>query len=73
MIAVLDIFGFENFKLNSFEQICINLTNEHMQRFLNKHIYDLEIQDCQSEGIETIDINYIDNHYVIDTFLNVSN
>ncbi|CAF1432453.1 unnamed protein product, partial [Didymodactylos carnosus] len=70
MIAILDIFGFENFKSNSFEQICINLTNEHMQRFLNKHLYDLEIQDCQLEGIETIDINYIDNHYVIDTFLN---
>ncbi|CAF2092420.1 unnamed protein product [Rotaria magnacalcarata] len=69
-ISVLDIFGFENFKSNSFEQLCINVTNEHMQRFLNQHIYDLEISDCQHEGIDTIDINYADNHLVIETFFN---
>ena len=44
-----------------------------MQRFLNQHIYDLEIADCQDEGIETIDINYTDNSLVIETFLNVMN
>jgi myosin heavy subunit len=43
-----------------------------MQRFLNQHIYDLEICDCKQEGIETIDINYTDNHLVIETFLNVN-
>ncbi len=43
-----------------------------MQRFLNQHIYDLEIADCQQEGIETIDINYTDNHLTIETFLNVN-
>ncbi len=43
-----------------------------MQRFLNQHIYDLEIYDCQQEGIETVDINYTDNHLVIETFLNVN-
>ena len=53
-------------------QLCINLTNEHMQRFLNQHIYDLEIHDCRQEGIETVDINYTDNHLVIETFLNVN-
>jgi myosin heavy subunit len=42
-----------------------------MQRFLNQHIYDLENYDCQQEGIETVDINYTDNHLVIETFLNV--
>ncbi|CAF3984384.1 unnamed protein product [Rotaria magnacalcarata] len=41
-----------------------------MQRFLNQHIYDLEISDCQHEGIDTIDINYADNHLVIETFFN---
>ena len=55
-----------------FIQLCINLTNEHMQRFLNQHIYDLEIYDCHQEGIETVDVNYADNHLVIETFLNVS-
>jgi len=43
-----------------------------MQKFLNQHIYDLEIQDCQIEGIETVDISYTDNHLVIETFLNVN-
>ena len=43
-----------------------------MQRFLNQHIYDLEICDCHQEGIETVDVNYADNHLVIETFLNVS-
>ena len=43
-----------------------------MQRFLNQHIYDLEIYDCQQEGIETVDIKYTDNHLVIETFLNVN-
>lgn len=43
-----------------------------MQRFLNQHIYDLEISDCQQEGIDTIDINYADNNLVIETFLNVN-
>lgn len=43
-----------------------------MQRFLNQHIYDLEIADCQQEGIEPVDINYTDNHLVIETFLNVN-
>ena len=42
-----------------------------MQRFLNQHIYDLEIADCRDEGIEPIEINYTDNHLVIETFLNV--
>lgn len=56
---------------DSFLQLCINLTNEHMQRFLNQHIYDLEIDDCRREGIETIDIKYTDNQQTIETFLNV--
>ena len=43
-----------------------------MHRFLNRHIYDLEVQDCQQEGIETIDINYTDNQLIIDTFLKVN-
>lgn len=43
-----------------------------MQRFLNQHIYDLELHDCRQEGIETVDINYTDNHLVIETFLNVT-
>lgn len=65
-ISILDIFGFEVFELNLFEQLCINFTNEKLQQFFNQHTFKKEEELYQAEAIKFVHVQYIDNQPVLD-------
>ncbi|XP_040475245.1 unconventional myosin-VIIb isoform X2 [Ursus maritimus] len=65
-IGLLDIFGFENFQNNSFEQLCINFANEHLQQFFVQHVFTMEQEEYLSENIAWDYIHYNDNRPTLD-------
>ncbi|XP_041923787.1 myosin-IIIa isoform X1 [Alosa sapidissima] len=68
-IGILDIFGFENFKKNSFEQLCINIANEQIQFYFNQHIFAWEQDEYLNEAVDARVIEYEDNRPLLDLFL----
>lgn len=65
-IKILDIFGFESFTLNSFEQLCINYCNEALQQQFNKFVFKIEQEEYRKENIEWSFISWPDNQDVLD-------
>lgn len=70
-IGLLDISGFENFQINSFEQLLINLTNEKLQQYFMENMFHYERKEYEMEGIEWRDIHYRNNDQVIDLVFRV--
>ena len=68
-IGILDVFGFECFAYNSFEQLCINLANERLQQFFNVHVIKSEQEEYEREAIYWSPVKVPDNQACLDMIL----
>ncbi|XP_021758722.1 myosin-2-like [Chenopodium quinoa] len=67
-INILDIYGFESFQKNSFEQFCINYANERLQQHFNRHLFKLEQEDYEADGIDWTKVDFEDNQECLNLF-----
>lgn len=66
MIGLLDIFGFESFPVNGFEQLCINYCNEKLQQKFTQDIFRTVQEEYKAEGLDLAEIKYDDNSDVLE-------
>ncbi|XP_042060581.1 myosin-2-like isoform X2 [Salvia splendens] len=67
-INILDMYGFESHKKNSFEQFCINYADERLQQHFNKHLFKLEQEEYELDGIDWKRVDFEDNQDCVDLF-----
>ncbi|MCL7040047.1 hypothetical protein MKW94_026393 [Papaver nudicaule] len=67
-ISILDIYGFESFDKNSFEQFCINYANERLQQHFNRHLFKLEQEEYINDGIDWAKVDFEDNQDCLNLF-----
>ena len=72
-IGLLDVYGFEWFEVNSFEQLCINFANEKLQQFFLATVFESEEQQYKDEGVPWSPIPYSDNMATITSIENGTN
>ncbi|XP_065063648.1 myosin-IIIb-like [Rhopilema esculentum] len=68
-LGLLDIFGFEEFETNTFEQLCVNSANEQLNFFYVQHIFAWEKLEHEQEGVEGLALDYPDNKTIINLLL----
>ncbi|KAL1563673.1 myosin-2-like isoform X1 [Salvia divinorum] len=67
-VSILDMYGFESLKKNSFEQFCINYADERLQHHFNQHLVKLEQEEYELDGIDWKRVDFEDNQDCVDLF-----